>query len=878
MLNKQYKMYSVDTRVFYTKKESKINKAISNLNQIKYSIMNCTLYQIVNKDKNTDDLKYKGWQDIRDLKYHKKKTFNQFVKKNKYLRQSSEYKEALKQNVFYNEIANKIIKAEKDLSILLNNTQNSNRKITRELNDYNTISVFEGSLSRILNLEENKLTDKIIVVKVYADHEKSIMKSIIDNGFVWRNEKYITLTSSAGQIRKHKILLIKESVWEQHKGRVQCGLDIKDMNESEYHGCNINKMLSYLALQLSATDVWEGFDIDRCIVCDDLETVIKGTVDYISRDLDITPDVEEKILINQIDGCGIISSDLSDKNFMVRLPWVKGLLAVWDIKRWCQSENNENYKVVDIFGTEYDILKNNIQIVFSKSQFKMYKYYKALAEKYNTENGTSLTGWDMYKKLFKEYKCEASKCNAEEDIKTKEIDNKVKYYYKRASYNYQMFQTLTDIMDEELKLLTQPTVDLITNAHTKINDMLDVLGYKENSNLALCVEKYPSIMRDSWVKDRLESKLSSIKKSAKSAKIRIDATYAFVIPDLYAYCEYIFKSDKNPKGILNAKEVHCRMFPQKEILIDRSPSLYKEHWLTFNKKRQKHTEWFTTNAIYVNIHDLASKVLMYDCDGDKLLIVNQNTLINVARRNMKGINPLFYEMGVAGCQIINRENIYKSLTYAYKVGNIGKYSNKMTQVWNRYLEANDVQKKVLLDKARILTALNNFSIDSAKSLDFVKISKSKRIFLKSAKEMPYFFQFTKDYDSSKCLKRGSGTVDRIAKIIEDIPYTNFNFENITRFNYRKLMNDVKVEIDNRIVELYKKYINLQQQVYKNNNSSSIEELDEREIAKLTYQSILVDFTEEVMSIGIDINIAVDIIIKYTFTEKSENGKSFYLIF
>ncbi len=872
MMNRQFKMYSVDTRVFFTKKENKINKAISNLNTIKYAIMNFTLYQIVNKD--TEKLKYKNWQEVRDLKYHKKKSFNQFVKKHKYLRQSTDYKNALKENVFYNEINNKITKAEKYLAELLNRNKNNNRKITKELSEYHTISVFEGSLSRILDLGENKITDDIIVIRIVSEHENNIMKSIIDNGFRWREEKYITLTASAGQIRKHKILFIKESLWNQHKDKVQCGLDIQDMNESEYQGCNINKMLSYLALQLSATDVWDGFCIDRCIVCDDFETIVTGKVDYISRNLEVTPDVDKDITINHIDGAGMISPELSDKNFMIRLPWMKGLLAVWDIKRWCQSENNGNYKVTDIYNIEHDIFEENIQIIFSKSQFKMWKYYKTLAEKYNAENGTTLSGWDMYKQLFKEHGCEASKCNIEEDIKTNR--NKDKYYYKKATYNYQMLQTLTDITDEELKVLTQPTVELIINAHTKIDAMLKVLGYDEQSNLAICVNKYPSIIRDIWVKNRIEDKLTSIKKSAKAGKIKIDAAYAFVIPDLYSYCEYIFKGDKNPKGLLKEKEVHCRMFPQKEILLNRSPSLYKEHWITNNRKRNEHKDWFLTNAIYVNIHDLASKVLMYDCDGDQLLIVNQNDLIKIAKRNMEGINPLYYEMGVAGCQIVNNEHIYDSLTYAYKVGNVGKYSNKMTQIWNMYPGANDDEKKVLLKKAKILTALNNFSIDSAKSLDFVTINKRMRQFLKSDREMPYFFKFAKDYDSSKCLDIGvgEGTVDRIAQIIEDIPHTNFNFENIPRFNYRKMMNDSRIEIDNRVIEIYQKYVGLQQQAYIYNNANNFEELDEREVARLTNQSLLIDFVKDIISLDINIHFAVDNIIKYVFTEKSESGKSF----
>ena len=36
-------------------------------------------------------------------------------------------------------------------------------------------------------------------------------------------------------------------------------------------GNNVNKHLAYMALANSATDQWNDFDIDRCIVVDDFE-------------------------------------------------------------------------------------------------------------------------------------------------------------------------------------------------------------------------------------------------------------------------------------------------------------------------------------------------------------------------------------------------------------------------------------------------------------------------------------------------------------------------------------------------------------------------------------------------------------------------------
>lgn len=55
----------------------------------------------------------------------------------------------------------------------------------------------------------------------------------------------------------------------------------------------------------------------------------------------------------------------------------------------------------------------------------------------------------------------------------------------------------------------------------------------------------------------------------------------------------------------------------------------------------------------------------------------------IAKRNMKGIVPLYYEMAKAKSQLINNDNIYKALTEGYRYGNVGQYSNKITTMFNQ---------------------------------------------------------------------------------------------------------------------------------------------------------------------------------------------------
>ena len=91
---------------------------------------------------------------------------------------------------------------------------------------------------------------------------------------------------------------------------------------------NINKFLAYLALCNSATDEWVDFDIRKAIVVEDMETIVNGEVDFID---DVTYEITRKkmgIPVCHTDGCGILLPCISQKSFMIRLPWLKGLLCL----------------------------------------------------------------------------------------------------------------------------------------------------------------------------------------------------------------------------------------------------------------------------------------------------------------------------------------------------------------------------------------------------------------------------------------------------------------------------------------------------------------------------------------------------------------------
>jgi hypothetical protein len=495
---------------------------------------------------------------------------------------------------------NKLIKKNKErLYIQLSANKGKIRYLREEeLNIHNIVSVFDSVLTRTIQIPENTLSTDLIIVRTYFF---DVIEDIILNGFMHGNERYVCLTASAGQIRTKKTVFIKESIWLEHQQSLMCGLTIEKINEMG--GVNINKYLAYLALCNSATDEWLGFDIRKTIVVDDMETTVNGIVDFID---DKTYEIIRQqmgINITHTDGSGMMLPRVSKKSFMVRLPWVKGLLIPFSYDTYIKETNEKNPGVncgiiKDIYGVEHDILKEDIEVIFTKSQFKMWKYYSS---------------WEQYTNNFINFKCQAGKCNEEEDS------------FDDAKIGYQMLQTLNKMGNKELKIISKRTRDNILNIGRDRRTMLKVFGVtrgnKKKTYLQQAIEIYPDLLADVYSREVLREIKKSLVKEGRSGKLEIEGIYTFLCPDMYAFCEYLFLGNKNPDGLLKNGEVSCKVYDnERKLDCLRSPHLYREHSVRLNVVDEEKSKWFITDGIYTSCHDLISKVLQFDNDGDKSLV------------------------------------------------------------------------------------------------------------------------------------------------------------------------------------------------------------------------------------------------------------------
>lgn len=822
-LNKLYYVYGLDTACFYTDEENEIDKKI-----IKRRVVKSHIERQLKKGVSKNKKPFSENQIAKYNRWHKKYTSEITGYKTQFTKVFEKNKDIIRTarpDKLYTTIKDKI-------DPTVSKTIPAPKK---------RVSIFDSTLTRCFGLKEREFNTEIVIIKVFFFE---IAENIIKNGFIMNGHKYVFFSSSAGQIRTKKMVCVREDLLTEYWDALTCGLSIKHINSLD--GMNINKYLAYLALSNSATDQWTDFDILKTIVVDDFENGVPCEVDYID---DVTYEITRKnmnVPIPHMDGCGLMLPTVSDKNFMVRLPWVKGLLGVFDFVQFIK-ENNCSPIVTDIYGVEHDIIKEDIQIIFTKSQFKMWKYFD---------------NWGQYKDNFIKFNCQAGICNMEED-------------FPQATINYQMIQSLLDITDEELKELCKESDDFLTDIAKNPKAMLEAFGAIDDNSyknaFQKCLIKYPELLNDAYTRQSLRDLKNSLEKELWSAKFKVNGCYTFLLPDLYAFCEWLFLHKEYPNGLLSGGNVHCSLFQyNKEVDCLRSPHLYMEHAIRNNHTSDKIEKWFTTRAIYTSCHDIISKILMFDVDGDKALVVQDSTLISVAKRNMNGIVPLFYDMKKAKCELITPENLYKGLSLAYTGGNIGIYSNDISKIKNSGALEDDNSREEALNCIKWLCLENNQTIDYAKTLYKSKRPDNVDKIIKkyTKKKLPAFFIYAKDKEQGQIERRNNSPVNRIVELFpkKNLKF-NFTTDNIGKFNYQLLMSNPDTEINDKIVTTYRKLVRkLKQNITSYDKDGN-------------YDSLLTDIRNEMMGLGFDEKYICDVLVKQLFgISKSINKRAFWTLY
>lgn len=231
---------------------------------------------------------------------------------------------------------------------------------------------------------------------------------------------------------------------------------------------NLAKFSAYYSLYTSATNTVTTPNI--CVIPDFEYNLKDQDVDWIFTNDSGDIDIEKRKIdfnMNAFDGSGMISpamasvwkEDLSldylPSAFIMRGPWLKGLVSVFDFHKFARDVAHTD-KIVDIYGTEYDIDK--VDVILTKSQFKLWKKY---------------TNWYEYIYYFKKY----NHCIGVTRVNKKESDFV-------TPLNYQYIQS-NNFTEESIKALAKPTTEWIDGIlkGDPLYISLLMVGHHENEDI-----------------------------------------------------------------------------------------------------------------------------------------------------------------------------------------------------------------------------------------------------------------------------------------------------------------------------------------------------------------------------------------------------------
>ena len=182
-----------------------------------------------------------------------------------------------------------------------------------------------------------------------------------------------------------------------------------------------------------------------------------------------------------------------------------------------------------------------------------------------------------------------------------------------------MVQSFIDYTDSELKQMCTDSVNFINGICSDKDIQLELFGinkykpFNKYSGMQKCLVEYNGLIKDNYFREQLRDFRKKLIKDLYSSKFRVNGYYTFLLPDFYAFSEWLFMGKEIPNGLLADGEIYCRLHEfGKEVDCLRSPHLYFEHAIRNNVSRPELDKWFITDGCYASTHDVISKILMYD--------------------------------------------------------------------------------------------------------------------------------------------------------------------------------------------------------------------------------------------------------------------------
>ena len=621
---------------------------------------------------------------------------------------------------------------------------------------------------KLITEKVDNLIKEFVLVDCSSGKKKDKeLENLLRNGFYLNNIKYVLFGKSSSQAKEGIICFVTESIFEELNKRITLGIDLSGEMV-------ISKIEAYLKLTMSGCDFLSF--IPNIVVVDDYKTLIKNQkikyvipttkefVNQYGKTIEYTDwKVEEgvkDIPLEPFDGMGVHSFETNKKfkedlnipeednviSFQIRCVGLKGLSTAFDIHKWFKDNSIET--ITDIWGDTHDT--KNIDCIWTKSQFKLAKYFDSIEDyKNRLIKHSHVVGISKFNKTIKQEKA-------------------------MFRMNFQYLQAL-NLTEEKIKKIVGYTKNLyekiITGDEFYTIKFLGLLDSQDSSDIENANSNYmkailinPEMVKDRAVNRNIYESLKKKINELKLGKAYVSGRYSFAVGDLVGFMEYVSGMEVN--GCLEAKQLYS-----KGVLgiraVFRSPLVHNSE---VNKiefvENEVVNKWCShlQNINMFNIKDISlPQAGGEDVDGDLNAVTD-----NIEVLDSVIISPIIIDVQdkiTTDKVLYNVDNLieYHKRTLDSRIGEI---TNVSSAICNRddYLFGTESKHKKLDNHVAICRILQGKEIDYIKTgIRFNMSNKIKR----AGSKLPYFLIYKYPDKESRLKKIKKKNKSKWKKIKEE---------------------------------------------------------------------------------------------------------------
>ena len=495
-----------------------------------------------------------------------------------------------------------------------------------------------------------------VVMENAKDYERMFKK-----GFIFNGKTYKRFSCSASQARVSTIVFVTEDIKDELKRRLDNGRDLN-------HPLAPSKYNAYFGLYSSAIKVVRK---PRFCIVPDCEVSRDTDVDFVVETDKYSDDIIEprtlNIGFNLFDGSGIISpkmaelwgndlgEDYTPCQFCLRSAFTKGMVNEFDFIEWCKENNNGNYIIKDVYGKDIDL--REIDVILSEGQVKLWDSWESQEsfEKNCEKNGIV---WGITKYAPK---------------KDKNV----------LVTNYQFLQTL-DLDDEMIKDVCQDTINYIQGVsydniyYSLLFMMGENMDYDNIDKFMESSDNYwlkslvlnHNLLNDKYSKEKIRDMIIRKIELACLGKLNIKGNFQCIVPDNYAYMEWICYRDKSRvKGLLGPKEAFCEYWNKLGVTkVDamRSPlTHFSEHGIDTLRNTDEMKKWYkySYSGYICNVHDEFTMVHAgSDFDYDIIASTDNRNFVNGKFPNQRVVT---YTAKKPKKKLFTEEDLFLTDTFSF---------------------------------------------------------------------------------------------------------------------------------------------------------------------------------------------------------------------